>query len=352
MMSSRRLASALVVCVLLVVAVVAVVDAARSGGADDRPGDPPTTPGGADVLESPASRLEAEAIEGFLYYSDVEDECRVHAVQLPQLAEYPPPKLRACRFDLPPEPGTGTIDSGVTWRAGDDLAATCAGGRIKVATRSGEPWGEIDGCAPAWKPDGTLSAIRAGEVWGTPCPGPEAYTRRACWRKLLSTAELTRAAHAVRFVPTGRRYLRSVTAIRVAWFSDTRTAALIRVRLRGRLRALGPISVLAIYEGTRLVSAAQYAGAFDLRISRERTFLGVIETGGQVAVVDERGRQLLGPGDLPSPRVHAVAFSPDEQWAAVASRWSVYLLSLADLAANRQPRIVRLPLAAGDLAWR
>jgi hypothetical protein len=215
-----------------------------------------------------------------------------------------------------------------------------------------EDVGTIAGCTPAWKPDGTLTVIRDGEVWGTPCPGPEAYARTACWRMLLSTTELARAAHAVPFVPTGPRYLRSVTAIQVAWFSDTRAAVLVRVRLRGRLRPLGPISVLAIFEGTRLVNAVQYAGAFDLRMSPRRAFLGVIETGRQIAILDGRGRQVLGPGDLPSPSVHALAFSPDGEWVAVATRWSVYLLPSADIAADRQPRIIHLQLAAQDLAWR
>jgi hypothetical protein len=199
--------------------------------------------------------------------------------------------------------------------------------------------------------------IRDGEVWGTPCPGPEAYARPACWRKLLSTLELTRAAHAVRYVPAGPPYVASVKAARVAWFTDTRAAALVRVQLRHRFRALGPVSVLAIFEGTRLAYAIQYPGAVDLRLSPRRTYVAVIETGRHVAVVDDRGRSLLPgpgdpPGDLPWPSGHAVAFSPDERRLAVATRWSVYLLRTADLVAERSPRLIRLPLAARDLDWR
>jgi hypothetical protein len=317
MMSSKQLATALVVCALFVVAVVAVVDAARSRDAVDPPADPPPTTGREDAGSAPADELEAQAIRGILYYSDPEDDCRVHALALPTLEAAPPSELRACRFELPPEPGTGTVD-------GDDSST-------------------------ARKPDGTLTVIRKGEVWNTPCARSDAA---GCGQRLLATAELTEAAHAVPFVPTGPRHLRSVMAIRVAWFNETRAAVLVRVRLRGRLRVLGPVAVLAVYEGARLVRATQYAGAFDLRMSPQRSFVGVVETGRRVTIVSRSGTQVLGAADLPSPSAHAVAWSPDERWVAVASRWSVYLLRMADLAADRQPRIIRLPLVARDLAWR
>ena len=47
------------------------------------------------------------------------------------------------------------------------------------------------------------------------------------------------------------------------------------------------------------------------------------------------------------PEIEEAAVSPDRRWAALASRSSVYLLRID----AESPRIIRLPLAASDLAW-
>jgi hypothetical protein len=346
-MGSKQLGGALVAGVL-VVAVVAAVDAVRSGDAGKRPGTPRTDTRQDDAAGLLAARLGTEGLQGLLYYSDPEDDCRLHALRLPTLDEASAPRLSACRFQLPPDPAYGETSAGkVAWHPTIHLGAVCLEGRVVVSTATGAPLARIKGCAPAWKPDGTLTALRNGEVWCVRTPSND-----ACERRLLSTRELTAAAHAVRFVPTGPRHIRSVRAIRVAWFGEKRSAVLVRVRLRGRLQSVGPVTVLAAYDGRRLLRATQYAGAFDLRMSPRRSFIGVIDASGQLAIVTRRGEQLLGSGDLPAPETHAVAWSSDERWTAVATPRSVYLLPTSDLLADREPRIIRLPLAAGDLAWR
>jgi hypothetical protein len=339
----KQLASMLVVGVLVAVGLVAAVDAVRS----DDPTERPERPRPVDEPDPPAARLEAEGIRGVLYYSDAEDDCRVHAVELPGLREVPPPKLRACRFELPFDPDPAWVPRGATWHPRDHLSAACTRGRVEVRERSGALVDDVEGCAPAWKPDGTLTVVRDGEIWDIqrPCEGE-------CGRKLLPAVELSQVARSVRFAPRARRYLRSATAFEVAWLSNTRAAVLVRVALRRRLRVLGPVAVLALYEGRRLLRATQYAGAIALRVSPRRTFVGVVEAGGRVSIVGRNGRQRLGAADLPSPSTRAVAWSRDERWTAIATRWSVFLLPTADIEAGRQPRIVRLPLAARDLAWR
>jgi hypothetical protein len=341
MMSTKQLASLAIVSALAVVAVVATIDATRSRGADSRQDDRQATASQEDAGEREAAGVETvpEDVRGVLYYSDREDDCRVLALRLPSLEEAPLPHVRACRFEPSTEPGTGAFEAAARRRPPGRYAAACRRGRV-------------EGCAPSWKPDGTLTLIRGGELWSAPCVRPAENRRRECGRKLLSTDDLTGAAHAVQFVPTGPRHLRSVAAIRVAWLGERRSAVLVRVRLRGRLRAVGPVTVLALYDGRRLLRATQYAGAFDLRLSPRRSFLGVLDASGEVAIVTRSGRQLMGPGDLPSPATHAVAWSPDERWTAVATRWSVFLLPTSDLEEGRRPRIIRLPLAVGDLAWR
>jgi hypothetical protein len=127
---------------------------------------------------------------------------------------------------------------------------------------------------------------------------------------------------------------------------------LVRVELKGRLRGIGPITALALFEGQRLVKAVPYSGARALRLSPRRTFFAVMENGGRVAVVDSDGRTRLDSITIPAPNAVAVAWSPDERWTALASRWSVYLLPTEDIEAGRAPRTIRLPLAARDLAWR
>jgi hypothetical protein len=347
-MSGKQLASGLVLGALAVVAIVAAVDATRSGknatGAAAEPRAAATRESPAEAL---AADLETAEVEGVLYYSDPAQECRVRAARLPGLEEAAPPKLRACRFELPPQPGTAALPAGAVWRPDGGLAAACESGAVAVSTAEGTAVGRVQGCAPAWRPDGTLTVIRDGEVWSA-CTDAEPD----CGRRLLSTEQLTAAARQVPFIPMPRRFLRSVRAVRVVWFSDTRSGVLVRVRLRGRFAGAGPQAVLAIFEGRRLLAAPSYPGAVELRLSPGRTAVGVVEAGDRVAIVGRSGGQLLAPADLPSPAAHALAWSPDERWLAVATRWSVFLLPTADIVVDRTPRVIRLPFAAGDLAWR
>ncbi|HXV95498.1 MAG TPA: hypothetical protein VD695_03040 [Gaiellaceae bacterium] len=334
-MTWRRLATIAVLVAIAAVGAAAVVDAVRpdSGTASEAraTGTPAAEP---DPVKT---ALEAAGIRGVLYYSDPEDDCRAHAIRLPGAEQVPPPKLRACRFELPPDPGTGWLPRGATWSPDGRLAAADDGSRVSLWTPEGEV-GRIAGRAPAWKPDGSLTVIRDGEVWGE--------------QKLLSARELRRAAHTLQIVPAGPRYLRSATAFAVAWFTDSRAAVLIRVRLRGRLQGIGPITALALFEGRRLVRVVPYSGARVLRLSPRRTFLSVVEDGERVAVVDSDGRTRLDSITIPAPNAVAVTWSPDERWTAVASRWSVHFLPTADIVAGQTPRNIRLPLAARDLAWR
>jgi hypothetical protein len=340
-MRGTRLISAVLVCGLLAVALAAAFDAMRSDGAN---ADEPTPTATPDPL---AAQLAEEEIGGVLYYSATEDDCRVRAVRLPAGEPAEPPILRACRFELAAEPGTGVVRGDFTWRRDGSLGAACRNGRVSLSGPSGAHVRQVDGCAPAWKPGGGLTVVRDGEVWGLRMPCAE-----ACARRLLTAGDIKKAARYVLFVPDAPRFLHSTTVRDVAWLDENRAAVIVRVRLRGRLRAIGPAAVLAVYEGGRLIAGVQYAGASDLRLSPTGRFLGVVESGGRLAVVDQLGRQLLNSSDLPVPSAHAIAWSPDERWTAIATEQSVYLIPTVDIAAERVPRLIRLPLAARDLAWR
>lgn len=338
-----------VACLLAGVGVAALVDAVRSDREAGAPGVRTTAGGGPSA--SLARELESEGVEGVLYWSDPSDHCRVRALRLPALVETPPPKLRACRFELPQEPGTASLPQRAVWHPARPLGAACVGAHVELSTADGDVVEREAGCAPAWKPDGTLTVIRRGEVWSA-CVDAVPAGAGGCGQKLLSAARIAEAADFVPFVPSGRRFLRSATPTHVAWLSSTRSAVLVRVVLRGRFARVGPLRVLAFYEGRRLVDALQYAGAIGLRPSPLRSFVGVVEGGGRVAIVDGDGREWLAATDLPAPAAHALAWSPDQQWTAIATPWSVYLLRTAEIIAGRTPRIVRLPLVVRDLAWR
>ncbi|HXV95876.1 MAG TPA: hypothetical protein VD695_04955, partial [Gaiellaceae bacterium] len=176
-----------VACLLAGVGVAALVDAVRSGREAAAPGVRTRAPVGPSA--SLARELESEGVEGVLYYSDPSDHCRVRALRLPALEEAPPPKLRACRFELPREPGTGFLPRRAVWHPARPLGAACVGAHVELSTENGEVIEREAGCAPAWKPGGGLTVIRRGEIWSA-CTGAWRPAGGTCGRKLLSQGEL------------------------------------------------------------------------------------------------------------------------------------------------------------------
>ena len=221
-------------------------------------------------------------------------------------------------------------------------------------TPAGHPLYDFAGCALAWKPDGKLTFIRRGEVWSLriPCLRSEIEAGSPCERVILTRRDLAKAVRFHPIVPSDPRYLGSVAAIELAWLSDMRAVVLLRIRLRGQLRGIGPVIALAFYEGRRLLTSVAFAGATELRVSPRRNVVAVIEAGERISILNQSGRVLVGPSELPAANARAIAWSPNEEWIAMATRWSVYLLRSADIAGGSEPRTLRLPLVAGDLAWR
>lgn len=348
-MSPKRLVSALVVGAIVAVGVVAAIDAVVSGDPSRRAGSRPTETRKTGVSGDPlVAVLREEGIRGVLYYSDPRDECRVHAVELPDMVNVPPPKLRACRFELPRSPEPRWEPAGATWNSRGLLGARCVQERVEVWRASGALVEAVEGCAPAWKPNGTLTAIRNGEVWCV-----RKASNDACERKLLTAAELEQAARRHPIVPPDPRYLESVDAVRIAWLSDTRAAVVLRFELRRRLGRLGPQVALAFYDydRERVLAARPSALPTELRLSPSRRFLAAREGSSYVSISTADGRVLTGASP-PTSNARAVSWSPDERWTAIATRWSVFLVRTADLLAVREPRTIRLPIAARDLAWR
>jgi hypothetical protein len=105
--------------------------------------------------------------------------------------------------------------------------------------------------------------------------------------------------------------------------------------------------VLAVLKGGRVVAAQPgfvVGSAREIRPSPRRNYVALLGPDG-VGLLDENAERL----DLPDPAraPHAIAWSPDERWTALATRASVYVFRSGD----PHGLLVRIPLAVRDLAW-
>lgn len=186
---------------------------------------------------------------------------------------------------------------------------------------------------------------------GSACP----YGERSVVEVDVGGARFDRAARetAARrhpLVPDDLRFLRSVVVTDVEPLAGGVDAALLEIRLTGRLAALEPGRVVALFAGRRLVATPVFEPIERIAASPDRRYLGV-----------EPGRLLRADGtSVPLPRGlengGALAFSPDSRWLALARLRNVFLVRLDELetfaARGRSPHVIRLPIAAVDLAWR
>jgi hypothetical protein len=168
----------------------------------------------------------------------------------------------------------------------------------------------IGGCAPAWRPDGSITYIRRGAVVQFPRTG------RA--EDLLTAAQVAAA------LGGGWR------ADRIAWLGPIRLAVAASNATNAEL---------ALFSGKELVARVPAEPGIDLRASPRGTF---------VVTRSERGVRLYDARHgLRRVRRFAadtaVAWSPDERWLAVGTLKRVVL--------RRGARRVVLRFGALDLAW-
>jgi hypothetical protein len=264
-----------------------------------------------------AGRLRTDSASGVLYFVDA--ACRLHALRLPSLAATPAPRDGGCRALVSPAsapPGWSL------WPRNTPLAARCdEHRRVIVSAAAGPSLPMIGGCAPAWRPDGSMTYVRRGAIVQFPRTG------RA--KVLRSRSQL---AGALERLPA-LRGMGGWRAIRVAWLSPARFAV---------LASNGSRTVLAVFSGRRIVAlkARVPSRVTELRGSPRGSYV-VLGTAGGVRVYDARRR------DLPRVRrfglLVSVAWSSDESWRAVAQEEKVLLVG---------PHVsVVLPLRALDLAW-
>ena len=238
-----------------------------------------------------------------------EPGCRLRALRLPDLQweDEPDGEPTPCRFAL--DAADEAVAEVVSVGPGGQLRATCRDGRLAVFGPAGRTADIPDACAPAWMPDGTLTFVRAGELWrGTVEP-----------RRLITRAELR------------AMFGRDAALEEVAWFDDERIWAVVRV---------GASDAIAAMTESRLVYSPTFTAP---RIEG----LQVSPTG-MVAARTERGIVFFETGGrraLSFPGAKAVTWAPGNLVAAVATPGQVLFV------APVSREVVPLPLAVEDLEW-
>ena len=329
----RARATWFVVGAVMALGTVAVVDALPWPGGREAPvaheEEAPATP---DV----ARPLDRFAAEGVLYYTD--NFCRLRGLSLPSLESVEAPEWEECRFSLAPR-ADGVLPAGVTWEPSGTKRVAGIGGFVYVVSDAAGWEYRFRGQAPAFRPDGALTFVRDGEV--LELTGSCRPARRVPWceRVLFTSRDLLSP------LPDG-----SGTSVvkDIAWLTPTRMAVVLGFERE---------DMIALYEGRELVELVPGVGGrfTELTVSPRRHYLAArVGRPRGFVFVDRDGRPfvLIGVrrdnyGRAPFTAGRAVAWSPDDSWAAVARTHSIVFFSMG----SERPHFVNVELTAYDLAW-
>jgi hypothetical protein len=275
----RRIATWLLVGAVAALGVAAAVDAMRGSEQVSPQRAASTIPGLADQPELAVRQLREAGVSGVLTYSD--EECKLHAVSLPELRAVRAPSFEMCR----PAAASGSL-------------------------------GAVDG-----------DVVWAGLGYGAV-------------QVVLSKEELGREVTRL-LAPPGRHPSLGFRAVQAIALDDERTAILADSTYVPRDR------MLVLLDGERVVRVREpwfVPGARFLRASPTGAYFASFGADG-VAWFDRDA----DPVELPESvrRPHAVAWSPDERWTALATAGSVYVFP----SGRPDELIVRIPLAVNDFAW-
>jgi hypothetical protein len=343
----RSVATWLVAGALLAIALVAGLDALRGEAPTAQSPSAETaevrtatgearSPGRPPIEDSLAVRAELEVagVSGTLYLTD--RDCRLWALELPFLTWRLQRTASApdCRFALSPTDRRALFgDAG--WHPSGDLGAVERDGRIELSSVATGWTFQFEGSEPAFRPDGTLSFVRGGALWGwveAPCrPGEPRVEFRSvelavrCARPLLPRGVFERAF---------RRGFAAVQdpALAEAVWLDARTVVVL---VHGQEAGHG---IAVFVDGkVRARHAAFVPQVSDLEASPRGT-----------RVAYRADSVLLFDGNLQdagfSADAHAIAWPPDQRFTLVATESSVYVLRPGET-------MIQIPVAAADIAW-
>ena len=296
--------------VVVAIAVVATVDALRGGG---EPAPPETTTLGAvpspPPARDPVESLRGAGVTGTLYFTlRTAEGCVIDTLALPDLEDGGPSRLDGCRFDVSPE---GHVVTG----------PACPGRAVDMYSADGSRY-RYRGCAPAWRPDGTLTFVRRGDI----VTSSETLVRNA--------ARFARAA-------LGRRSRPSVQEL--AWLTDVRLA--VRVGSPG----VRPDVVIVLERGLPVSEPFFIDRTAQLHISHATEEILVV-TGGGVQVFDPGGN-FVSASRFQFGGIGAAAYSPDGRWVALARGANLCIYEETDPPPRERFPLACLPFAVVDLAW-
>jgi hypothetical protein len=280
----RRGITWIVVAGVAALGVAAAVDSLRGDeSVTRRSADSLTVPGLADQPELAIRQLREAGVRGVLTYSD--EECRLHAVSLPELHPVRAPSFEMCR-PATTSGGLGAIDGDVVW-------AGLGYGSFQVVVSEEELGRKIARWLSGWL-------------------GVRVSDQRSGFR-----------------------------AVQAVSLGEERSVVLADSTYEPRER------VLVVLEGDRVILVQPRW------VIREARFLRPSPTGRSFAAFGPEGLMWFDanadpralPAAVRSP--HAVAWSPDERWTALATATSVYVFPTE----RPDELVVRIPLAVHDLSW-
>jgi hypothetical protein len=212
----------------------------------------------------------------------------------------------------------------VSWSPRGGLYARDSDGMIELGSQGSQPSLRFPGTAPAFMPDGTFTYARGRTVvaWATDCPSD------ARLFTLPGDNATVRCRKKVAALP--------YPATRLAWLARNRLAAVVRRPDR--------VSELFVLGGER---------PLPLLVSGRPLSPLVVSPAGTYLAVPARGTLLVFRWDgvgiqMPVPPAQTIAWSPDEHWAAAATKNSVFAFRTL---VPGEPAY-RLPIRAVDLDWR
>jgi hypothetical protein len=221
------------------------------------------------------------------------------------------------------EPRRPADCGGFVWSPDGSLSARCRDGFTEVLTRSGVPVLRLRGCSPAWRQDGAVSVIRDGDLVVARRHGrPYVFVAKAdlakeLERELGATYELSEIA-----------WIDPATFSAILRGSEPRQHAVI-VASRERIETFVP-------ELGQRISSLRASPAGYVAFARN-------QLGREFVMLTRAGRSVLLPRIA---NAQAIAWSPDGQWLALATRTSTFIARI-----RTRGVVMRIPVGGESLEW-
>ena len=291
-----RLPTWLVVGAIGAIGALAAADALRSTGDSERRAAP---------------RPTVEDLTGVLLVADA--ECTVQALRLPDLTQDEPSRRPDC--------------AGAVWSDDASLVAECSGGVTAVHNQSRELVRRVRGCSPAWRADGSVGVLDRGSL----------VLARSVFRPvvLMTPAELR--ANLEELVEEPETY----DFVAFDWIATSRFAAVVR---GGRLEEQALV-VFTTDDQLELIMRGLGRLVSSVRVSPLGNYLVLTNNSPErgFSVLTRQGERVLLPR---VPDARALAWSPDEEWIALATPEEIVVARTGS-----REVVARLPVGGEALSW-